>query len=125
MMFTALVAAALVTGQTEPSPSDVKTVIDYYYGGSKMVLFNAYLCKTIEKKDKDTKNDCKETFGSTADKGERAYVYLSAMVPRTMKSNVMIQASHNGVVRATKDIVLAGNWIRSRAWRGFTLRKPG
>ncbi|MEM7674770.1 MAG: hypothetical protein AAF449_02075, partial [Myxococcota bacterium] len=39
--------------------------------------------------------------------------------------NIMIQASHNGVVRTTKDIVLAGNWIRSRAWRGFALTKPG
>ncbi len=126
LLTTLILTASMSVAQAEPSREDVKAVFDHYYNGNKAILVEAVLCKTIETKDKETRHDCKETFGSQAAKNDRVAVYVVALVPRNAESNLMLQASHNGVVRSTRDIKLVGkNWFRARGWRQFRLSKPG
>ena len=126
VLTTLMLTTTFVLGQVpEPSAKEVKTVLDYYYAGERPILAEAFLCKTVERKDKATRHDCIERFGDDAKKGELAYVYMVAMVPRGKEAPLMVQASHNGVVRSTKDVTLKGTWFRSRAWRAFSLGKPG
>ncbi len=126
LLTTLLLTTSIYAGQVpEPSAKEVKTVLDYYYQGERPILAEVYLCAKVEEKDKETKHNCVERFGSTAAKGDVVYVYIVAMVPRKQKGELMVQAIHDGVVRSTKDITLTGRWFRSRAWRAFALRKPG
>lgn len=120
-----LLIATLFT--TQPTPDQVKAVFDYHYQGQgqELVLSDALLCKTIEKKDKARKNDCVETYGASADKGELVQIYLMGVLPKGAKADLMIQAVHEGVVRSTKDVTMEGSYIRSRTWTGFSLKKPG
>ncbi len=110
-----------------PTSDQVKAVFDYHYQGQgqELVLADAVLCKTIEKKDKARKNDCAETYGSSAAKGDTVLVYLTGVLPKGAKTELMIQAVHEGVVRTTKDVTLEGKYIRARTWKGFGVRKTG
>lgn len=111
----------------QPTSDQVKAVFDYHYSGAgqELVLADVVLCKTIEKKDKATRNDCKETFAATASKGETVLVYLTGVLPKGAKTEIMIQAVHEGVVRSTKDVTLEGKYFRTRTWKGFGLSKTG
>ena len=124
-----LTQALLLTTLTAAAPSSeaVKSVFDHFYHGQGqgLVLGQAELCKKIEKADKERRNDCVESFGASAAKGDLVNVYLVGVVPKGDKAELMIQASHEGIVRTTKDVTLEGKYIRARTWRGFKLTKPG
>ena len=126
LLSTLILTASVYTAQVpEPSPGEVKKVMEYFYNGSKPIVYDAYLCKTVERKAKETKNDCVERMDSEGQVGDALNVYMVTMVPQKTTATIMVQASHNGVVRSTRDIVLKGSWIRTRAWRRFVAKKPG
>ena len=110
---------------TQPTPEQVKAVLDHYFLGTGVVLADAVLCKTIEKEDEVTKWDCKEAYGLRAVKGDTVFVYLTFLVPKGETKDLMIQAAHDGTVRTTKDITVKGTYFRHRLFRAFTLQKLG
>lgn len=125
MLSATLVALTLTAAP--PTPEAAKSVIDFFYEGQGQapVLVEAILCKDIEKKNKDTKFDCLSTFEGKVGKSDTVNVYLTFLVPKGDEKELMIQASHEGVVRATKDVKIKGQGLRTRTWRGFSASKPG
>ncbi len=118
---------ALTLTSAPPSPEAAKSVIEFFYDGQGQapVLADAVLCKDIERKDKDKKFDCLAKYGATVPQGETVNVYLTYVIPHGDEKELMIQASHEGVVRATKDVKIKGQGLRTRTWRGFKVSKPG
>ncbi len=125
MLTTTLIALTLTAAP--PTPDAAKSVIDFFYNGQGQppVLVEGVLCKDVEKKNKETKFDCNEAFGAEASKGETVNVHLTYLVPKGDEKELMIQAVHDGVVRATKDVKIKGQGLRTRTWRAFTLKKEG
>jgi hypothetical protein len=119
---------ALQTFVAQPAPDQVKAVWDHFYKGQGKgpVLAEAVLCKTVEQKAKDTKFDCTEQFGETAQKGDTINVWVAFLVPKDEKiETVTVQAFLDGQVRETKDLTLKGESMRTRTWTAFTLKKAG
>jgi hypothetical protein len=126
-MLNTTVLLSLALHAAPPTGDQVKSVLDYFYNGQgkPAILVDAVLCKDIERKNKDTKYDCNETFGDSADKGATVNVYLTFLVPKGDSAEFMVQAVLDGVVRSTKDVEVKGQGIRSRTWKAFTLKKEG
>ena len=125
LLTTLILTTSMHVGQVPaPSAAEVRKVINYYYQGSRPILAQVVACKTIEKKDKANRHRCAEAFGPSGKKGDLVFVHITAMVPKGQTASLMVQASHNGVVRATKDISMNSSF-RTRAWPGFRMSKSG
>ena len=121
------VLAALLLGA--PTSEEALEVVRYYYDGAAEgpILLKSMPClKVDDVKDSKTKNECIEPVGEAPiAKGKTVHLWTMWLVPvGGTYDDVMVQVSHDGVVRETKDIKLTES-LRMRTWRYTNLSKPG
>lgn len=117
---------ALAMSISQPTSDQVNSVFEHYWDGEgDTILADALLCSEIERKKKETKFDCITAAANTVNKGDRVNVYMTFLVPKGQEKELMVQATHNGVVRETRDVTVKGKFIRARTWKTFSLRKSG
>jgi hypothetical protein len=121
---------ALLSAQPVPKPSaeEARRVMDYYYQGQGqgplLVDFRACLKVDTEPSSK-TKGSCIEQVKGPVKRNSQVYAWAVWLLPEgEADEDVFIQFVHDGTVRSTQDMKLAGVF-RTRTWRSSTLGKSG
>ncbi len=126
-MLHGIFAATLLLA-APPSSEEALKVVTYYYEGSAEgpVLLKSMPCLKIDEvKDSKSKNECLQPVEGPVAKGKTVHLWTMWLVPvGGVYDDVMIQVSHDGVVRETKDVKLTES-LRMRTWRYTNLSKPG
>lgn len=123
-------APAAPVGPIEPPPSaeTIKKVLDYQDNGKDRgpALLDIIPCTKVDStKGSPTQFQCVEPITKAVPKGTTVFAWLQWMCPKDGKyEDVQIQFLHEGQVRQTVDIPVAG-FGRTRGWRGSTFNKVG
>jgi len=129
---TAFVAAiaftpCLALAQAQPSPAEIKKVLEYYYGSKDdaVVVVDTRLCSDVATKG-ENKNECTATVSSSAiEVGQPSFLWMNFFVPsQAGEQKILVQFNQNGVTRMTRQLTLSGS-IRFRTWKKFALDRPG
>ena len=112
----------------KPSNEEVRRVMDYFNRGKEVLLTDRKFCKEIGK-DAATKNDCVNEIAATeVKKGEKAFLWMSFMVPKEFKEgNLLIQFNQNGVTKSakTREIKIQDGAMRYRVFELVPALNPG
>ena len=117
-------------GPLEPPPSAemIKQVVDYLENGKDRgpALLDVIPCLKIDNtKGSPTQFQCVEVATGPVKKGTTVFAWLQWYCPKEGKyEDVQIQFLHEGAVRQTVDIPVAG-FGRTRGWRGNNFNKIG
>lgn len=123
-------APAAPTGPIEPPPSAemIKKVLDYQDNGKDRgpALLDLVPCTKVDNtKGSPTQFQCVEPVTAPVKKGTTVFAWLQWLCPKEGKyEDVQIQFLHEGQVRQTVDIPVAG-FGRTRGWRGSNFNKIG
>ncbi len=117
----------LALAQAEPSPIEIKKVIEYYYGSTNdaVVVLDTRLCSDVATQG-ENKNECTTTISSSAiEVGQPSFLWMKFFVPaKAGEQKILVQFNQNGVTRMTRQLTLSGA-IRFRTWKKFVLDRPG
>jgi len=122
--------APAVAAPLEPPPDAqmIKKVVDYLENGKDRgpALLDIVPCTKVDStKGSPTQFQCVEPITKAVPKGTTVFAWLQWMCPRDGKyEDVQIQFLHEGQVRQTVDLPVAGLG-RTRGWRGSTFNKIG
>jgi len=123
-------APAAPTGPIEPPPSAemIKKVLDYQDNGKDRgpALLDLVPCTKVDNtKGSPTQFQCVEPVTAPVKKGTTVFAWLQWLCPKEGKyEDVQIQFLHEGQVRQTVDIPVAG-FGRTRGWRGSNFNRIG
>ncbi len=122
-----VLAPLLAFAGAEPTPAEVKKVLDFYYAqpAGSPVLVETRICSDVST-DGDQKNECSGTIASKAvPVGRPSYLWMNFMVPSGAGSQkILVQFEHDGVTRLTRQVDVSAA-IRYRTWKKFELDRPG
>ncbi len=117
----------MALAQAEPSPAEIKKVLEYYYGttSDEVVVVDARLCSDVATQG-ENKNECTTTISSSAiEVGQPSFLWMNFFVPaKAGEQKILVQFNQNGVTRMTRQLTLFGS-IRFRAWKKFVVDRPG
>lgn len=111
-----------------PAADAVKQVWAYYYHGQggAPVLADFVPCLEVDtEKGSETQYECTKPAEGPLPKGTKVSAWTAWLVPEGDKDTVMVQWVHDGIVRTTRDIEIAGTGFRYRTYSSKTLSKPG
>ncbi len=123
-------APATPSGPVVPPPSaaSIREVVDYLENGKDRgpALLDLIPCTKVDNtKGSPTQFSCIEPVTKPVAKGTTVFAWLQWYCPKDGKyEDVQIQFLHEGTVRQTIDIPVAG-FGRTRGWRGSNLNKVG
>ena len=111
-----------------PAAEEIKRVLDYQENGKARgpALLDVVPCAKVDAtKGSPTAYTCIEPIISAIKKGSVVNIWTQWFCPKGGKyEDLSIQALLDGQVRNTVDLSIEG-LARTRAWRPFTLAKPG
>ncbi len=117
----------LALAQGEPSPAEIKKVLEYYYGSTNdaVVVVDARLCSDVATQG-ENKNECTTTLSSDSiEVGKPSFLWMNFFVPaKAGEQKILIQFNQNGMTRMTRQLTLSGS-IRFRTWKKFVVDRPG
>jgi hypothetical protein len=108
-----------------PSPEAAQRVIDFYYGGTSVVLARMQICEEVPREG-DRRYECVGPVApSDVQVGTDYLLHMTYLVPRDESfDNLFVQYNLDGVTRATSSVSVSGS-LRYRTWKSFTLDTPG
>ena len=121
LLLLPLAAAA----QEAPSAESVVDVVDFYYGGDGVVLYQAQICEDVPTEG-DNKYGCVgETEPSDVKTDTQYRLRMVYLVPQEQSyDNILVQYNRGGITRATDEVSVSGS-IRYRTWKVFSFDEPG
>lgn len=132
LLSLALAPSVVLAQQAAPEPpppaDEIRRVLDYQENGKERgpALIDLVPCLKVDNtKGSPTINTCVEPVSGPVKKGTTVFAWSMWFCPRDGKyDDVMLQFLHEGVVRNTIDLTIAG-LARVRSWRGTAMTKPG
>lgn len=107
-----------------PAPSEVKSVIEHYYAGSKPILFDVKLCTGVNKMGPE-KHSCKQELDPlNIPQGSDVFVWMAYLVPKDAAPFIVMQANYKG--RPMKELpIKLSESLRYRTWNSVFLNHLG
>ena len=124
MLKKTLLLLALLTlipgmAMAKPDGATAKSVLDYYFNGSDVVLLEYNFCASIQ----DT--ECVNPVDPKAvASGTEAFLWMNFMVPKPVVSNLFIQFQRKGRTLVTSEVTIQDS-IGYRTWIPLPTDKSG